>query len=433
MKRYAEYKDSGIEWIGEIPRDWEIERLKDCTTVNDDVLSEKNDSEYLFRYVDIGSVTLQYGINQYQEMIFSEAPSRARRIVKSGDIIVSTVRTYLKAVAKIDDDNDVIVSTGFAVIRPRTISPRFLNYALVNNYFVETVASRSVGVSYPAINSSTMMNIKIPVAPIAIQQHIADYLDRKTTAIDSLIADKQNLVELLKEKRNAVISEAVTTGLDKTVKMKDSGIDWIGKIPEGWATGKTIYGLSMPITDGPHETPEFFDVGIPFISAEAIKNGKIDFNLKRGYISPSYYKECCKKYTPERDDIYMIKSGATTGNVAMVETDDIFTIWSPLAAFRCNERLLPKFLLYSLVSKGYQKQVENKWSFGTQQNIGMRVLESLRITYPPICEQRSIVAYLDRKTSQIDSLISDINEQIEKLKEYRQSVISEVVTGKVAV
>lgn len=134
-------------------------------------------------------------------------------------------------------------------------------------------------------------------------------------------------------------------------KYKDSGIEWIGEIPEHWETSKTLFSLSIPITDGAHTTPELFETGVPFVSAEAVSfgNGRIDFSHIRGYISDNFYQECCKKYIPQIDDIYMIKSGATTGRVAIVDTDVKFTIWSPLAVFRCNkERMLPHFLFYQL-------------------------------------------------------------------------------------
>lgn len=214
-------------------------------------------------------------------------------------------------------------------------------------------------------------------------------------------------------------------------KYKDSGIEWIGEIPEHWETSKTLFSLSIPITDGPHTTPELFETGIPFVSAEAVSfgNGRIDFSHIRGYISDNFYQECCKKYIPQIDDIYMIKSGATTGRVAIVDTDVKFTIWSPLAVFRCNkERMLPHFLFYQLQSNGYQKQIELNWSYGTQQNIGMRTLEKLILSVPPIAEQQSIANYLDQKCGEIDELITLQEGMITKLQSYKQSVITEAVT-----
>ena len=214
-------------------------------------------------------------------------------------------------------------------------------------------------------------------------------------------------------------------------EMKDSGVEWIGEIPEDWNVGKTLYALSMPITDGPHETPELFDEGIPFISAEAVScgNGHIDFEHIRGFISQEFYEECCKKYIPQINDIYMIKSGATTGKVAKVETQKLFTIWSPLAVFRVEpQRCYYEYLYYFIQSDAYQKQIENKWTYGTQQNIGMRTLEKLMICFPSITQQKLIADYLDSKCSKIDEIIEKQQLIIEKLKEYKISIITEVVT-----
>ena len=215
-------------------------------------------------------------------------------------------------------------------------------------------------------------------------------------------------------------------------EMKDSGVEWIGEIPEDWNVGKTLYALSMPITDGPHETPELFDEGIPFISAEAVScgNGHIDFEHIRGFISQEFYEECCKKYIPQINDIYMIKSGATTGKVAKVETQKLFTIWSPLAVFRVEpQRCYYEYLYYFIQSDAYQKQIENKWTYGTQQNIGMRTLEKLMICFPSITQQKLIADYLDSKCSKIDEIIEKQQAIIEKLKEYKLSIITEAVTS----
>lgn len=219
--------------------------------------------------------------------------------------------------------------------------------------------------------------------------------------------------------------------MGRYAKYKDSGLEWIGEIPSHWACCKTLYALSMPITDGPHETPELFNDGIPFVSAEAVSsgNGRIDFSHIRGYISEEYYRECCKKYVPELNDIYMIKSGATTGSVALVDTDEIFTIWSPLAVFRCKASFASyKFLFYFLQSDGYQKQVENMWSYGTQQNIGMRTLEKLKICVPPLTEQEIIADYLDSHTLKIDTSIANLKSQFSMLTRYKRDLIAQCVT-----
>ena len=219
--------------------------------------------------------------------------------------------------------------------------------------------------------------------------------------------------------------------MEKFSSYKDSGVKWLGEIPEGWEMRKTLFCLSMPITDGPHETPQLHEEGIPFVSAEAVScgNGRIDFDYIRGYISKEFYNECCKKYIPKLHDIYMIKSGATTGKVALVDSDRIFTIWSPLAVFRCDESIMYyDYMFYVLQSTLYQQQVQLGWSYGTQQNIGMRTLEKLKVPVPPFNEQQNIASFLDNIVGKIDEIIAQQKKMIELLNERKQIIINNAVT-----
>ena len=211
--------------------------------------------------------------------------------------------------------------------------------------------------------------------------------------------------------------------------MKESGIDWIGKIPEEWRVRPIKHIVETPVTDGPHETPVLYETGIPFLSAEAVKDGVLDFNFKRGYISLKDHDRFRKKISPKKDDIFIVKSGATTGNVGIVNTDEIFDIWSPLALIRCNKTLaIQKYIYFYLLSTLFKSQVEFNWSFGTQQNIGMGVIERIKVILPPVSEQQKIVEVLDKKTAQLDKAKALLEEQIQKLKDYRSSLIYETVT-----
>ena len=211
---YAEYKDSGVEWLGELPAHWEVRRLKYVASCNDDVLNEESDPDRLIRYVDIGNVSEGW-VQDLEEFAFQNAPSRARRLVKDGDIIVSTVRTYLRAIAVIQDPpEEMVVSTGFAVVRPREINGNFLAQALKSNTFVEWVVAESKGISYPAINASELMGLSIALPPPEEQAAIAAFLDEKTIQIDQLIEKTQKIINLLKEKRAALITAAVTGKID---------------------------------------------------------------------------------------------------------------------------------------------------------------------------------------------------------------------------
>ena len=169
-----------------------------------------------------------------------------------------------------------------------------------------------------------------------------------------------------------------------------------------WEQRKLRNLLEQPITDGPHETPELYDSGIPFISVDAIVDNKIDFTKMRGYISKEYDDICAKKYKPQINDVYLVKSGATIGKVAIVETYDDFNIWSPLAAMRCGSITNPYFLYMLLQTQDLQSQVFNKASHGTQPNLSMRQLETFICKVPKIEEQKLISRFL----KQLDDVIT---------------------------
>jgi len=208
-------KDSGVEWLGEIPAHWEVRRLKYLATVNDEALSETTDPDMEIAYVDIGNVDSIAGITGAEDLIFEDAPSRARRIVRQGDIIISTVRTYLKSIARIEPtDANLIVSTGFAVIRPQKLDGEFAAYAMGSSYFVDRIVAHSVGVSYPAINASELACLDIAFPPRPEQRAIAAFLDQETGKLDSLVAKICEAIQRLSELRSALISAAVTGRID---------------------------------------------------------------------------------------------------------------------------------------------------------------------------------------------------------------------------
>ena len=210
---------------------------------------------------------------------------------------------------------------------------------------------------------------------------------------------------------------------------KESGFQWIGRIPQMWKIERIKRLVSQKITDGPHETPTLEEEGIPFISAEAIKSEKIDFDKKRGFISLEQHEIYSKKCKPQRNDIFIIKSGATTGNVAFVDTDIEFNIWSPLAVVRCDEnKAYYKFVFYQLLSDVFRKQVELSWSFGTQENIGMGVIGRINLVIPSIVEQHGIASYLYKTCAAIDKAIEAKQKQLETLDALRKSIIHKAVT-----
>ena len=205
----APMKDSGIPWIGHIPKHWDVRRIQSVASCNDECLSENTQDDYEIEYVEIGNVDNIKGIKSTEKFFFKNAPSRARRITRKGDIIVSTVRTYLKAISVIER-NGLIVSTGFAVIRPKEINGRFMQLVMLSDCTINSIVSNSYGVNYPAITASKLMKLKIPVPPLSEQQAIVAYIDEKISKIDRCLADLQTEIDYLKEFKQRLISDAVT-------------------------------------------------------------------------------------------------------------------------------------------------------------------------------------------------------------------------------
>ena len=416
-------KNSGIEWIGEIPDSWEVNLVKnifDITRGRVIAKTEIEDEPLEDYYPVYSSQTANSGILGYIPSYDFAVDSLTWTTdgAKAGTVFLRRGKYSITNVC------------GILTLKSKKYSLDYLNYAVGFSAY----NCRRADINGYKIMSNEMAIIPIVVPYLEEQQRIAKHLDEKCGKIDELIANQQGQIEKLKEYKQSVITEAVTKGLDKSASLKDSGVEWISNIPGGWSIQKVLYQLKMPITDGPHTTPELFDSGVAFVSAEAVScgNGGIDFNHIRGYISEEFYQECCLKYIPEIDDVYMIKSGATTGRVSIVTTlEPKFTIWSPLAVMRTNKnKMLPKFLYYAVQSTHFQRQVALGWSYGTQQNLGMRTLEQLQLLVPSLVEQHGIVEYLDDNLIKIERLIAIKQEKIEKLQEYKKSLIYEYVTGK---
>ncbi|MBE9091127.1 restriction endonuclease subunit S [Microcystis aeruginosa LEGE 11464] len=429
---YPTYKDSGVEWLGAIPEHWKVKKLKNVAFINLDTLNEDIQPDYLLTYIDIGNVTSDGSILETQEFQFKQAPSRARRKVKNGDTIISTVRTYLRAISLIKDPpENLIVSTGFAVLSPRAeIDSRFLFRFVQSSEFVEKVVAHSEGVGYPAINPSKLACLPIWLPPLPEQQKIAEFLDQETSKIDKLITKKERLIELLKEKRTALISHAVTKGLNPDVPMKDSGVEWLGKIPEHWKV-KRLKFLTRQIIDGTHFTPTYAVEGVPFLRVTDIQESVINFEQVK-LIPESEHKELIKRCNPEKGDLLLSKNG-TIGVPRIVDWNHKFSIFVSLCLIKVRKLLSVHYSYYFFLSH----EIKSQMSYGTKTNTVMNLhLDKIRefiFTFPPLPEQQKIAQFLDRETSKIDNLITKTRTSIDHLKEYRTALISAAVTGKIDV
>ncbi len=427
---YPEYKDSGVAWLGKVPRHWDVKRVKNIATYNDEALDEKTHPDFEMEYVDISSVNLVDGIKSTEVTSFEKAPSRARRKVKDGDTIVSTVRTYLKAIAAIrNPPENLIVSTGFAVIRPKPgFDSGYLGYLLQSEGFVGDVVANSVGVSYPAINASFLAALPAVQPTLEEQQAIARFLDQKTAQIDALIAKKQTLLEKLVEKRTALISHAVTKGLDPNEKMKDSGVEWLGQVPEHWEV-KCMKHLTRMLrgkfTHRPRNDPRFYNGEYPFIQTGDIANAskyitKFSQTLNEEGLSVS-------KEFPAGTLVMTI--AANIGDMAILNFNACFP--DSIVGFVPKENVDLDYLYYIFVAM--RQQLMSTAVLNTQLNLNIDRISNQFAVLPPLKEQVNIVSYLENGLNKQIDQEAHIVDAIEKLKEYRSALITHAVTGKIDV
>lgn len=441
--RYPNYKPTNSPWLESIPEHWEAKRLKDVATYNDEILDEKTDPDFEMEYVDISSVSLTSGIEKTELLSFDKAPSRARRMVKHGDVIVSTVRTYLKAIAPINNpSSNMVVSTGFAVIRPSSrLDPRFAGYMLQSNGFVGDVVANSIGVSYPAINASDLARLPVAEPPLPEQRKISDFLDYKIAQIDVLIAKKKCLLEKLVEQRAALISQAVTKGLDPAVPMKDSGVEWIGEVPAHWLLGVKLNYLSAAgkntFVNGPFGsdllTSELTDEGVPVVYSGDIKPGR--FINKSSKFVTEQKAEQLRFCRVDPGDLLLAKVGDPPGDAAIypeslpsgIVTQDVVRI--KLDNSSADAEYL-SFLLNSLYGRFLIKQVSVE---STRGRFSLGDFKSLRFVLPPVEEQISISNSLREYIRPLLLQEKKVVDVITLLQEYRSALITNAVTGKIDV
>jgi type I restriction enzyme S subunit len=429
FRPYPAYKDSGVEWLGEIPAHWDVRRLKHLAALNPESLPEDTDPTREMMYVDIGGVDSLGRMIDREELTFGSAPSRARRLVRDGDVIVSTVRTYLRAIAAIrDPEPGMVVSTGFAVVRPEdALITDYAAHALRAPYFVERVVANSKGVSFPAINESEVATYEVASPPKLEQRAIAAFLDRETARIDALVAKKERLIELLQEKRTALISHAVTKGLDPTVPMKDSGIEWLGKIPARWEV-KKVKRLSLVrrgASPRPIDDPIYFDEEGEYAWVRIA-----DVTASERYLESTTQRLSAlgksKSVALESGELF-VSIAATVGKPVITKIKccihDGFVYFVGL---RENREYL-----YYLFSCG--EPYKGLGKLGTQLNLNTDTIGDIHLPRPSGAEQQAIVQFLDRETAKIDALVAKVRDAIDRLKEFRSALISAAVTGKIDV
>ena len=421
---YKDYRSSEASWCGNVPTHWQDVKFKW-------ILEEKKKTSNTS--LKAGSISFGKVVYKDEEKLAPETKASYQEVLK-GELLINPLNLNfdLKSLRTALSALDVVVSTGYIVAYiSKGINHNYMRWVM-HQFDVSHMKTMGSGVRQ-TINYTDIANSMVCIAPTPEQQKIANFLDHETAKIDTLITKQEKLIELLKEKRQAVISHAVTKGLNPQAPMKDSGVEWLGEVPEHWKVAALKHLVSAPIIDGPHVSPTRCDTGIPFISAEAISNGKINFDKKWGYISEAANAQYSKRYSPQINDLLIVKLGATTGAIAIVETDKPFNIWVPLATVRTVADLDSKFVYYLFQSSQIADAIQQSWTFGTQQTLGLGTLSNLRIPVPPTDECKQIVKEIESKVVQFDEVIKRSTVSLELLKERKTALISAAVTGKIDV
>jgi type I restriction enzyme S subunit len=421
MERYDSYKDSGVEWIGEIPSHWGNPKLKHMIThsFGGEVIDKSfwgEGSEVLY--------TTSKKIHKSNYEGFNESRKTTERdllLSRNGDGVVHV------------PPQGCIYTNVVQLIRiVEFTSRRFLWYSLTHQ--IKPLNSFSDGDFIVSLNKEQWFNLNTPIPPLYEQERIVEYLDRKTALIDSLIEKTVRKIELLREKRTALINHVVTKGLNPDVEMKDSGVEWIGEIPGHWGVSKLKYSSQvLPSNVDKHILSDEIQVRLCNYT-DVYYNEKIDDSIE--FKAGSCTELEFKKFLIVKGDVIVTKDSESTDDIGIptLVTSDFKDVVCGyhLTLFR-PYRIDGGYLFRFIQSTGTRRYCEVNSNGITRFSLGKSTLEDLLHPTPPLHEQERIVEFLDEQTSIIDSTIATEERRIELLKEYRQSLISEVVTGKVKV
>jgi type I restriction enzyme S subunit len=427
--RYPRYKDSGVEWLGEVPAHWEVKRFQRCVHVAEGQV-DPEDARYSSmpliapNHVESGTGRL-LGLESAGE----QGAESGKYLCNAGDVVYSKIRPALRKVCIAPEP--CLCSADMYPLRAHSgLTNPFLLWLMLSEQFSSLAVLESQRVAMPKINRESLKEIELVVPPLPEQTAIAGFLDRETAKIDALVTEQQRLIELLMEKRQAVVSHAVTKGLNPDAPMKDSGVEWLGEVPAHWvicllnrAFRSVDYGISDSLAaEGP----------VAILRMGNIENGRVIMEDL--------------KFTDAIDPNLLLVRGDLlynrTNSLDLIGKVGIFlggnetpvSFASYLVRLRVVEECLPEYFAYLLNSDGVLGTARaNAFVAIGQCNLSPSRYGQIRVALPPRKEQASIVEYLDSETGKLDALTAEAQRAIELLQERRAALISAVVTGQIDV
>lgn len=423
MNKYPTYKETGIEWIGEIPTNWNLKKLKYLVSQRAETIEEAD--------LNLAVENIESGTGKLKNLTAEKSYQGALSKFCKGDTLFNKLRPYLHKVYYAEKDGGlngellILYSKG-------EIDPKFLFYSLFNKSFIDVVDSSTQGTKMPRANWETFIN-QLPLSfpdTKEEQTQIANYLDTKTAEIDTIIAAKKKLIQLYEEEKAAIINQAVTKGINPDVKLKPSGVEWLGDIPEHWQS-VSLKWISNIFSGGTpsKNNPDYWHNGdIPWLNSGTVNQGFITEPSE--YITEEGLANSSAKWIPESSLVMALAGqGKTKGMVAQVMFKT--TCNQSLGVIVPNEKVDNKFLMYWL-RKNYQN-IRNLGGGDKRDGINLEMIGRIPVPITTIEEQSEIVEHIETNFNVLDAKIKKANQLIELLTEYRTTLISEVVTGKIKV
>ncbi|MFN0118970.1 MAG: restriction endonuclease subunit S [Blastocatellia bacterium] len=444
---YPKYKASGVEWLGDVPVHWEVIRLR-----------------------RVLAASLQYGANESAELDDPDLPRYVRitDVHENGSLRDETFRSLPTAVAApyLLDDGDLLFArsgatsgktflyqsswgvcayAGYLIrarMNTRKAFPAFIKYFTTSTNYWQWLSSIFIQSTIQNVSAEKYADLSLSLPPLDEQKAIAAFLDRETGRIDRLVAKKQQLIERLKEKRTALVSRTVTHGLPPAAAraagfaenplLKDSGVEWLGKIPAHWSVRRAKH-ICAAIIDCKNRTPDYFDDGEFYVVRTTdVKDGQLYLAdaLKTDLVN---FKEWTLRGAPQKDDVLFTRE-APAGEAALFDGESSICLGQRMMYFRANHsELSPRFLLYFIYGDAAKTYINAESGGSTVTHLRLGQVYNFPVIQPPVPEQLAIATFLDAETAKLDALVAMVETAIERLQEYRTALITAAVTGTIDV
>lgn len=437
---YLAYKDSGVDWMGKIPSAWGTNRLKRVVSFCGGGTPSKANPDFWkgdIPWVSPKDMKRETIVDTEDHVTEEAIAQSATRIVQPGAVLIVVrsgilthsipVATNVRAVALNQDMKALIPSS--------QLLPDYLKYFIAGQQRALLMEWRKEGATVESVEHELLANTTIPIASTEEQRLIAAFLDREAAKIDALVAKKERLIELLQEKRAALITHAVTKGLDPTVPMKDAGVEWLGKIPVHWEV-KSVRNITKSLKSGPFgsqlHSEDYVSDGIPVINPSHLKDGRICPDMDCAVDETAWHR--LRDHEMFEGDIIFARRGEMGRCALVTVTESGLLCGTGSLRMRPNlDMVHPPFLNRVLSTTGVGDWLSLESVGATMENLNTQILGRIRVPVPSVLEQNDIAVFLDHETAKLDALITKVREGIEKLKEYRTALISAAVTGKIDV